>query len=134
MYKRQVYSLGRLFEDAGQVERGIRCYERALGQTSERAEVLARLGGAYKRLREHERAVDLWEGMIAEGAVSIYPYVELAKVLEHKRRDYARAAVLTRRAVVLHQAARADVPAARHAAERSDLEKRLRRLERKLGG
>jgi uncharacterized protein YprB with RNaseH-like and TPR domain len=128
-----IYSLGRLFEDAGQVERGIRCYERALGGTSDRAEVLARLGGAYKRLREHERAVELWESMIAEGALSIYPYVELAKVLEHKRRDYARAAELTRSAAALHTQTRAYTSAARHADERADLDKRLRRLERRLG-
>jgi uncharacterized protein len=128
-----VYSLGRLYEDAGQVERGIRCYERALGQTDDRAEVLARLGGAYKRLREHDRAVELWEGMIAEGALSIYPYVELAKVLEHKWRDYARAAELTRRAAALHGATRAYTSAARHADERADLDKRLHRLERRLG-
>jgi hypothetical protein len=128
-----VYSLGRLFEDAGQVERGIRCYERALTATSDRAEVLSRLGGAYKRLRQQERAVELWEGMIAEGALSIYPYVELAKVLEHKRRDYARAAELTRRAAALHGRTRADTPPARHASERAELERRLRRLERRLG-
>jgi uncharacterized protein YprB with RNaseH-like and TPR domain len=128
-----VYSLGRLFEDAGQVERGIRCYERALAGSSERAEVLARLGGAYKRLREHARAADLWESMIADGAASIFPYVELAKMLEHKRRDYARAAELTRRAAALHGATRQDTTAARHAAERADLDRRLRRLERKLG-
>jgi hypothetical protein len=94
--------------------------------------VLTRLSGAYKRLKDAERAIELWEAMIAEEASSIYPFVELAKHLEHKRRDHARAAELTRRAAAIHAALRYDTPPARYHAEAADLDKRLRRLERKL--
>ena len=54
-------------------------------------------------------------------------------MLEHKQRDYGRAAELTRRAAALHGRTRADTPPARHATERAELERRLRRLERRLG-
>ena len=118
--------LGRLFEDRGAPDTAIQCYERALQlcvDTVDRAEALARLAGAYKRLREAERAVELWESLIAEGAVSIYPYVELAKYLEHRERAFDRALELTRRAMGLCGGAR----------DHADLGKRLARLERKLG-
>lgn len=130
-----LYSVGRLFEDVERIERAIACYERALGLTDhalDRTDTLTRLAGAYKRLRDAERAVDLWEAMVGADVRSIYPYVELAKHLEHRRKDAARALDLTRRAVALHPALRELTSPSRYATERVDLDRRLRRLERKV--
>lgn len=127
-----VYSLAQLFDDAGQLERAIPCYERALAAGTGRVEVSTRLASAYKRFREADQAVALWESMVAASVGSVYPYVELAKHLEHRRRDFPRAADLTRRAIRLHPALRSATPAARHAVERVALRRRLERLERKM--
>jgi hypothetical protein len=129
-----LYSLGRLFEDAERLDRAIACYERALGVADrdlDRTETLTRLSGAYKRLRDAERAIALWEEMVAAQVRSIYPYVELAKHLEHKQKDAVRALELTRRAMSLHAGLRQYTTPSRYSSERGDLEKRLIRLERK---
>lgn len=130
-----LYSLGRLFEDHGRLDTAIRCYERALRLEAvgfDRAEVLQSLASAYKRLDDRPRAVALWERMVEDGAASAHPYVELAKHLEHRAKEHARAAELTRRAIHRHHANRAVMTSWRWRAELSDLEKRLTRLERKL--
>jgi uncharacterized protein YprB with RNaseH-like and TPR domain len=131
------YCIGRLFEEAGHFERALACFESALEQPApgvlEPADVLGRIGGTYKRLRETERAVAIWERLVDGGARSIYPYVELAKHLEHRARQYRRAAELTERALALHGATRAWTAPGRYVAERADLEKRLVRLTRKTG-
>jgi hypothetical protein len=123
-----------LFEEAGQPTAAVLCFERALAETppADGEEIRARIAGVYKRLRDTDRAVQLWRALIDDGARSIYPYVELAKHLEHRTRDFDGAADLTRRALVLHGAARGRTPPGRYDDERADLERRLSRLERKL--
>jgi uncharacterized protein YprB with RNaseH-like and TPR domain len=129
------YSLGRFYEHHGRFERAVQCYERALATTApglDRAEVLHQLSSAYKRLDDHERAVGIWAEMVAAGASSIYPYVELAKHLEHRAREHERAAELTRQALAHHDALRPTLGTRRWREERAELVKRLARLERKL--
>lgn len=131
-----LYSLGRVFEDAGRLKPAVRCYERSLtlaGPDFDRAEALASLAAAYKRLDDRERAVTLWQAMVDDGAASIYPYVELAKHLEHREKEHARAAELTRRAIDRHRANRAVMTSWRWHSDLADLEQRMARLERKLG-
>lgn len=130
-----LYSLGRLFEDQGLSGRAIDCYERAystLECPEVRAEVLGRVAAVHKRRRDADRAVEIWESLVATDVGSAYAYVELAKHLEHRRRDYARAAELTRAALLRHSRARAGSSPGRWTSDRADLEKRLSRLERKL--
>jgi uncharacterized protein len=130
-----LYSLGRLFEDAGRLETAVHCYERSLGtpgRAFDRGEALARLSGTYKRLDDRQRAIALWEEMVAAGAGSTYPYVELAKHLEHKAKEHGRALDLTREAARKHEAVRGLMTYARWRSERADLDRRVTRLERKL--
>ncbi len=130
-----LYSLGRFYDDHGHLERAVHCYERALAETAsdlDRLEVLRQLASAYKRLDHHQRAVALWTEMVAAGANSTYPYVELAKYLEHRVREHERAAALTRQALARHDALRPTLGTRRWHDERAELTKRLARLERKL--
>jgi uncharacterized protein YprB with RNaseH-like and TPR domain len=130
-----LYSLGRLFEDHGRLDTAVRCYERALTRYArgfDRAEALQSLAATYKRLDDRARAVELWQSMVDADAGSTYPYVELAKHLEHKANEYARAADLTRRAIDRHHANRAVMTSWRWRSDLAELEKRLARLERKL--
>lgn len=130
-----LYSLGRLFEDAGRLETAVHCYERSLatpGRAFDRGEALARLSGVYKRLDDRARAVALWEEMVAAGAGSTYPYVELAKHLEHRAKEPGRALDLAREAARRHEAVRALTTFRRWRSEQAELDRRIARLERKL--
>lgn len=127
------YCLGRLFEDAGHYERALACFERALPHLPDPEEGSTRIAAVYKRLRETERAVAIWQRLVDGGARTIYPYVELAKHHEHRTRLPSVAMELTQRALALHRGARAYTSPARHIADGADLEKRRLRLARKVG-
>ncbi|MCL5962209.1 MAG: ribonuclease H-like domain-containing protein [Chloroflexi bacterium] len=92
------YSLGRCYEDQGLREKGVEMYQRALASSlPERwhLETLQRLSSLYKRTRRIDDAVRIWEGMLdGQGCSLLFPYVELAKYLEHQGRDLARAEIL----------------------------------------
>jgi uncharacterized protein YprB with RNaseH-like and TPR domain len=135
-----LYALGRLFEARGEHSRAIACYETSLERGLEAiSPALAQrsLSQAYKRLREHDRAVAIWSEMIeGEGALSLFPFIEMAKYYEHVARDLDRAREMARQALAIAErrrslsgtygpAAAKDLEAVRH---------RLGRLERKLGG
>lgn len=134
-----LYSLGSLFEDRGDPGQAIACYEtsfeRGFEMVSE-AHVQRALSSIYKRVKEHERAVAIWQEMLTgAGGLSLFPYVELAKYYEHVVKDVPAARDLTLRALSIAERRRSlagsygpatlkDLEAVRH---------RLGRLERKLG-
>jgi uncharacterized protein len=133
-----LYAIGRLFEDRGFPDRGILCYEaareRGLGAVSE-VRAQRDLSAAYKRVREHDRALAIWQAMIAgAGGMTLYPYVELAKYYEHVARDYALARKMAERALAIAERRRS-LAGAYGPATLRDLEAvqhRLQRLQRKL--
>lgn len=120
-----LFSLARTDEREGRLADSLALYERALAMDLPLAQHLVahkRLSLLYKKMGLHDRAADLWRQMCALPAChSLFPFIELAKDLEHRQGDPAAA-----REVVL--AALALGP---HDQARLDLEKRLRRLERK---
>ena len=63
----------------------------------------------------------MWRDMIARRQMGVFPYVELAKLLEHGRKDYAAALRLTEQAFSVAQPD-----------EKEALEKRRRRLTARL--
>jgi len=125
--------LARMLEDCGEVERAIAAYERALAgdlPPENRDEARARLALLYKRLRRDERALAAWDAIVqGVGSRSALALVELAKHYEHRARDYARAAEVTRRALRT-LALRPEATIGEASVEA--LERRLRRLERKV--
>ena len=127
--------LGRMLEALGETERGIEVYQRALAydlEPGDRDEVQARLGFVYKRLRRDKQALDAWSAVARSvGGRSILALVELAKHYEHRTRDYARAAEVTRQALAT-RALWPEVTAVGGEATAEALERRLRRLERRL--
>jgi uncharacterized protein YprB with RNaseH-like and TPR domain len=125
----ELAGMGRLLETADP-ERGRACYRMALDRGLEspgRERLLLRLGQREKRLARWDEARALWE----EAARSRHgfdprPWEEIAKVHEHRQRDFAAA-----RAVVEEALARAR----RHRASGRVLEAfeyRLERLTRRL--
>ncbi|MHB9092386.1 MAG: ribonuclease H-like domain-containing protein [Chloroflexota bacterium] len=132
-----LYATGRMFESAADLEQAIVCYEQAmaLGLPREQREKAAcRLGLVYKRLRQDADAVDTWRSLVSRhDCVGLLPFVELAKHLEHRERDYAAAASVVERALA-RVAPRPQAPWRPRVEKREqlDLERRLNRLHAKL--
>jgi uncharacterized protein YprB with RNaseH-like and TPR domain len=134
-----LYSLGRLFEHRGDPGQAIACLEAALERGLEVVSeglVQRALSSVYKRIREHERAVSIWQEMLSgPGGLSLFPYVELAKYYEHVAKDLGTAREMAAQALTIAERRRTLAGAYGPAAAR-DLEAvrhRLGRLERKLG-
>jgi len=89
------FQAGRAAEYAGNHEAAIAHCEVALSgnlQRSERLEALERAARSSRKLGQYEDAARWWRALIAEPRNRrLTPYVELAKVLEHRLRDRAGA-------------------------------------------
>jgi uncharacterized protein len=126
----ELAGLGRLWERVDR-ERSAMCYHAALEAGLDGLEarwVRLRLALWQKRLARWDAACALWEAMAAAGGFDLHPWEELAKYHEHRRRDFARARDIVRRALGLAEAECASATAL------SALERRLSRLERRLNG
>lgn len=133
-----LFSLGRLFESRGLLAEGLACYEtaceRGLHAVSE-ARALRELSQAYKRIKEHDRAIAIWEAMLANQAgLSLFPYIELAKYHEHVSRNYRLAYDLAGQALAIAERRRSMAGAYGPATLRDlqDVQRRLERLARKM--
>lgn len=122
-------SLGRMYEEAGEVERALQAYNRALSmplQSAVREDLCRRLSQLYRKGAQADNKVARWEALIASGEVhSVFPFEELAKHYEHDAQNYARAEEL-----VLEAMLRLPGDVCTHTTQR-DLEKRLRRIHAK---
>jgi uncharacterized protein YprB with RNaseH-like and TPR domain len=81
----------RAAEYAGAMDEAIAHYQRALAGglgRGQRLEALERLARCYRRVGEWERSAACWRELIAEPRQRrLAPYVELAKLAEHKLKD-----------------------------------------------
>jgi uncharacterized protein len=133
-----LYALGRLFDDRGDPGQAIACLETALERGTEavlEAAIQRTLSSVYKRVKEHERAVSIWQEMLnGPAAMSLFPCVELSKYYEHVAKQTPLAYEMALRALAIAERRRSiagsygpgtlkDLEAVRH---------RLSRLERKL--
>ncbi|PYM82226.1 MAG: hypothetical protein DME09_14885, partial [Candidatus Rokuibacteriota bacterium] len=120
--------LGRLWERVD-LERSLGCYRRSLADGlagSEGDRVRLRLAWWEKRRARWDAARTLWEAAARAPAFDPRPWEELAKLHEHRRRDFVAA-----RRVVLEAIERAE-RAGTAARVRRALGHRLARLERRL--
>ncbi len=124
----EVAGLGRLWERVDR-ERSAACYHAALEAGLDGLEARwarLRLALWQKRQARWDAACALWEAMADAGGFDLHPWEELAKYHEHRRRDFARARDIVRRALSLAEAEGAP------AGVFGILERRLARLERRL--
>ncbi len=129
LHPEELAGMGRLLE-AADPERGLACYRIALERGLEspgRERLLLRLGQSEKRLGRWEGARQLWE----EAARSRHgfdprPWEEIAKVHEHRRRDFAAALAVVDEALAQARRHRASVRVL------EAFEYRLERLTRRL--
>lgn len=132
------FSLGRLYEDLGWVERSIAAYHRALATQLPPAlwdATLFHLSFLHKRREAWEDAVALWQDLVAMRPPRwLYPFVELAKFYEHQRSDYETALSLVREAIRLVESFQLVPRRQTRSSALAELKHRQARLERRLRG
>ena len=132
-------ALARWDELEGRLKGAMRLYERALQGSldeNERSVAVRRLACLYRRLGRWNDQVRILRADIRSDRTSRATpevLVELAKLEEHRHRDYASAEALTRRALTIVQAMdlRGRMPKMA-SLQREALEHRLRRLRRRV--
>jgi uncharacterized protein YprB with RNaseH-like and TPR domain len=124
-----LYSLGRIWETWRQFDRAGLAYERAVQDRLPPAlhqDALYRLSMLHKRSGRLEQAVAIWQTLRERDVVSAC--VELAKDLEHRRKDYLAASKVVGEAL-----ASPDLPRGGPCSAAA-LTARLARLRQKMGG
>jgi len=127
-------ALGRLYESGGRSEDALLAYQvaaqRGRGQWGGDA-AYKRLSFLLKRLGRYDEAMEVWRRQV--GGTEIYPYVELAKQLEHRLQDYAGARRVTLQAVDWAQRNAGRLGTSRrHRRLMAELRHRLARVERRM--
>ncbi len=106
-----VFSMGKTLEKQGEKGEARKCYRLAaqpapltsLNRLSEaRCAPMANrnLSLLLRREGEKDEAEKIWREMIRRGQLGAFPYVELAKLMEHRDRDYERALEMTGQAIL----------------------------------
>lgn len=97
-----LYCLGRLFKSMGQLDRSCDCYlesaKRAQSQFIKQ-KALKELSFVLKKKGDYVKAVEIWKWMVSKNSLKIFPYVEWAKHLEHREKDYETAIKVVKRAI-----------------------------------
>jgi len=125
-------AIGKLLEDLGQLEPATRLFKLGLQRNDLPEEsywhIQRRLSFVHRRRGDLAAAIDIWQQ--AAAGRQIYAHVELAKICEHKQRDYQAALRWTQTALELLDERRQANPERRQWL--GDLRHRRARLQRKL--
>ncbi len=125
-----IYSLGRVYEKRGNLQKARMCY-RAADAGSMSALSRERLADTFRRERRPEEAAAIYEKMIAGRQGGAKPYIALCKLMEHRLKAPAAAADIARRGLIYVS----DLPQdERTRADFDDLTRRYARLLRKTDG
>ena len=125
-----IYSLGRVYEKRGNLQKARMCY-RAADAGSMSALSRERLADTFQRERRPEEAAAIYEKMIAGRQGGAKPYIALCKLMEHRLKAPAAAADIARRGLIYVS----DLPQdERTRADFDDLTRRYARLLRKTDG
>jgi len=129
--------LGMLLWQKGELQRAESCFQEALYTTGKdkndyllSLKILENMGFLYKQLQEWELSISCWDKMIEANTYHITPYVELAKIYEHRKKDLSKAHHLTMEAININCN---QYLMGGSKVELHELNHRLKRLERKLG-
>jgi hypothetical protein len=124
-------AMGRLFEQLGDLKSAMALYERGLTCDPPEAvywEAVRRLSFVRKRRGEFSAAEELWRRAARHG--DLYAHVELAKLYEHRLRDFHEAMRWTQAAISSIQTMA--LPRATCKRRLAELEHRLNRLQRRM--
>jgi hypothetical protein len=95
-----IFSVGRALEKQGETALARRCYHLCTGG-GVKAQAQLSLGRSFIRSREIEEAVCAYQRMISSHEGGLTPYVELAKLYEHRLHDAKSALEITKSAILL---------------------------------
>jgi len=124
-------AVGKIYEDIGEFDAAAECFARGLEfhlPSNIRERAVHRWSIMEKRRDNYDKSIQLWRG--AAEYKEIYAHEELAKVFEHKIKDYSQAIYWTEQALTI-----VDSQNFSHLDRgiwKSKLEHRLNRLKRKL--
>jgi len=124
-------SMAKIFEDMGEFSAAAGCFERGLNyDLPERIRNQARYRWSImeKRLENLGKSVGLWQ--VAAELKEIYAHEELAKVFEHRTKDFPQAIFWTE--LALEIVSSPDYPVIDREIWKPKLEHRLKRLQNKL--
>lgn len=124
-------AMGRIFEDMREFDAAAQCFAHGLEfniPENIRGKAIQRWSFMEKRRNNIEISIQLWEN--AAEYEEIYAHVELAKVFEHRMRDYVQAIDWTEQALTIIQSPH--FPDLDRRIWESELEHRLTRLVRKF--
>ncbi len=102
---RELFALGKLFEERGNFRESEKCYRAAADSTEgmKKREALLRLARLYKRNKRWGHAVRIWILLVEQDIQLIEPCIELAKYYEHREKNFLLAYTYTEKAMqVLH--------------------------------
>ena len=117
--------IGRLYESAGDLERSVELFEKALeGELSGEVSIHVRmkLGRHFKKNRAWDKAVPLWQSTAGGDALSSCR--ELAMYYEHREKKYEEAIRAAEEGLAW--------ATGRSVADQRDFEKRIERLRKKI--
>jgi len=124
-------SMAKIFEDMGEYKSAAECFERGLNYELPdriRNQAFLRWSIMEKRRNNLDKSIGLWQS--AAELREVYAHEELAKVFEHKSRDYSQAIFWTELAIEIINSP--DYPVLDREIWRPKLEHRLKRLHRKV--
>ncbi|MGI5917726.1 MAG: ribonuclease H-like domain-containing protein [Anaerolineae bacterium] len=129
---RDPLSLGRFYESCGRDEEAIEAYRQAglSRRQADRSEAARRLSFLFKRLGRYDEAMEIWQSRL--GGDELYPYIELAKQLEHRLKDYVQARHIIIQAIAWVQQEKNRIGNRMACQMMADLEHRLVRIERRI--
>lgn len=122
--KANLPSIARWYHNSGQSQKAIDLYQYCIDEGIDALYCIRELSFIYKRSGQLKKAAALWE--MAADRKEIYAHIELAKVAEHKKKNYAQAISLTEYALEI--AFGSNIKDYRII---SELQHRLQRIERK---
>ena len=129
----ELFHLGRIKEKDKDYKNCINYLKQSIENSNEstiRYRALKKLSWQYKRVDQYEKAVEIWQEMIEKEKLGIFPYVEMAKYLEHKKKDYDKALRYTNESILLLKEKRLIM--SNYDKKLTKLEYRKERLKRKI--
>jgi len=126
------YALGRLYHEAGDLEKALHYYRQVTGSKAGPLEeaALLQLGQICKKEEKWAEAVACWQELASRDRGNLEAQVELAKYYEHRARDYASALYWSEKA--LAEACRCSGLPFSSLCHPAALRHRIRRLRRKM--
>jgi len=131
-FSEDIFSMGLALEKRRETERACKCY-RLASQGKLAASCQMRLGVISRRCKDYKSSLEHFKAMAKSDPTDVTPWVEMAKIYEHRLRDIDSAVNCTRRAILLLAEPRLSTnPSVQ--SRQNELQYRYMRLTRKLQG